>query len=406
MSDPLARVLKGNLCAGCGACAALAPGDVTMEVAPPGFLRPKAARALTVEEGRRFEAVCPGLGIDLDPAGRASHPLWGPYEAVRTGWAADPDLRHVGSSGGALSAALIHLLESGAADAVIETGAGDPAYANRTVVSRTRDEVMAAAGSRYAASAPLADLDAMLAAGERLVFVGKPCDVAALRGLAKVDPRIDAQIVLMVSFFCGGVPAHQGAREVLAALGVAEAELAAFRYRGNGWPGFATATRRDGSAERMSYPDSWGKILTQHVQARCKICPDGTGGLADLVCADAWECDEKGYPIFEEREGRSLIVARTKAGEAALTAAVEAGALTLETGDEAVATAEEITLLQPGQRIRKGLVASRLAALRLMGRPAPRYRGFHLGEAARAMGVRDNLRNFLGMIRRIATGRV
>ena len=101
-----------------------------------------------------------------------------------------------------------------------------------------------------------------------------------------------------------------------------------------------------------------------------------------------------------------LIVTRTGAGEAALTAAAEAGALTIETGDEAVATAEAITPLQPGQRIRKGLVASRLAALRLMGRPAPRYRGFHLREAARAMGPRDNLRNFLGMIRRIATGRV
>jgi coenzyme F420 hydrogenase subunit beta len=37
----------------------------------------------------------------------------------------------------------------------------------------------------------------------------------------------------------------------------------------------------------MSYADSWGGILSRHVQFRCKICPDGTGGFADVVCADA-----------------------------------------------------------------------------------------------------------------------
>ena len=63
----------------------------------------------------------------------------------------------------------------------------------------------------------------------------------------------------------------------MAKLGVAPEDLAAFRYRGDGWPGYATATRRDGSAERMSYNDSWGDILTRHVQFRCKICPDGVG---------------------------------------------------------------------------------------------------------------------------------
>src|SRR3712207_7050821 len=40
-------------------------------------------------------------------------------------------------------------------------------------------------------------------------------------------------------------------------------------------------------------------------RSRCKICPDGTGEFADIVCADAWY-GKDGYPDFAEREGRSL----------------------------------------------------------------------------------------------------
>ena len=50
----------------------------------------------------------------------------------------------------------------------------------------------------------------------------------------------------------------------------------------------------------MSYAQSWGEILTKHVQFRCKVCPDGSGGFADVACADAWYGDERGYPSFEE----------------------------------------------------------------------------------------------------------
>ena len=60
------------------------------------------------------------------------------------------------------------------------------------------------------------------------------------------------------------------------------------------------ATLREFTERTMSYHNSWGKILSRHVQHRCKICADGTGNPADLVCADAWHADDEGYPLFEE----------------------------------------------------------------------------------------------------------
>ena len=150
----------------------------------------------------------------------------------------------------------------------------------------------------------------------------------------------------------------------------------------------------------MSYRDTWGAILSRHVQFRCKICPDGTGGFADLVCADAWHCDEEGYPLHEEAEGVSLVLARTGTGAALVEAAVSAGRLAIESFP-----LDGIAPMQPGQKGRKTALAARLAALWLLMRPRPRYRGFHMLAAMRSARPRWIVRNFLGTARRVLSGR-
>ncbi|WP_341213316.1 Coenzyme F420 hydrogenase/dehydrogenase, beta subunit C-terminal domain [uncultured Limimaricola sp.] len=392
----LTRVERGDLCSGCGGCALASGGAIEMELSAPGFLRPVQRAAIPEETDRSIAAICPGLGQTLDRRATHDDVLWGPYEEMRTGWASAPDLRHAASSGGALSAVLGWLIESGMVEAAVHVAAdSDRPTANRVTVSRDAAEIKAAAGSRYAPSAPLAALGPLIAQGGRYAFVGKPCDIVALRALARQDARIDACFPVMLSFFCAGVPSLAGADAVLAALGTAPDQVTGFRYRGNGWPGEATATLRDGTARSMSYHDSWGKILSGHVQRRCKICPDGTGKEADLVCADAWQSDARGYPLFTEQEGVSLVVARTPLGRDLMAGAEAAGALT--TGGFDVATLDR---MQPGQSGRRRAVLARLAGLRLAGRPIPRYRGLRLAEMARSNTVKGNLRNMLGMFKR------
>jgi coenzyme F420 hydrogenase subunit beta len=395
-SPSLRRVAKGDLCSGCGACAAISTGKVTMETAPPGFLRPVQAGSLSVPEERMLAAVCPGLGQRVDPEGRADDILWGPSVSMLTGWASDPGIRHAGSSGAALTAILLHLLDSGAVDSVVQTGANDDLpIGNQTIESRSPDEVVAASGSRYAPSAPLAGLAGLIAAGGRHAFVGKPCDAAALRAWAALDPAVARAFPVILSFFCAGVPSHRGAEQVLAALGTTLTDTARFRFRGNGWPGRATATLRDSSERSMTYHDSWGNILSRHVQHRCKICADGTGMAADIVCADAWEADEQGYPLFEETDGVSLVMARTTEGARIVADARAAGRIETRGFDAATLAA-----IQPGQRERRRALWARLAALRLCGRPVPDYRGLHLIAAARQNSLSRNLRNFFGTLRR------
>jgi coenzyme F420 hydrogenase subunit beta len=401
VSPTLQRVVKGQLCTGCGLCAAVSGGAIEMSSSAEGFNRPRQLAPLGSANETVIAEACPGAIVASWPSAPRLHPVWGPYHAVYTGHAVDADLRFKGSSGGAVTALAVHALNSGVVDRVIHVVANpdDPA-GNLVRCSSSAAEVIEGAGSRYVSSSPLADIEKVLADGGSAAFIGKPCDVSALRRLALVDPRVDAHIPLMLAFFCAGIPSRRAVGRVLDALGVAPGDLAAFRYRGNGWPGKATATAKDGRVAQMSYEESWGDFLSKDVQFRCKICPDAVGGTADIACADAWYGGETGYPTFEELDGRSLIVSRTARGQSVLDAAVAAGDVAIEP-----LALGEIDLMQPSQAHRKRLVRGRLAALAVTFQPRPRVEGLSIAAASKGEGLKEQLRNFLGTLRRIVLRR-
>jgi coenzyme F420 hydrogenase subunit beta len=400
-SPTLTKVLKGELCTGCGLCAGLAPDAITMKIDGGGFARPERTAPVTPAAEQAISLACPGNTVSPWNAQEQQDPYWGPYREVMTGYASDTGLRQSASSGGTISALAIHALESGLVDAVVQTGA-DPADPTKsvTVISESLVDVRANVGSRYGPSSPLSGMDALLADTRRFAFIGKPCDVSALRSLGAIDSRVAARFPLMLSFFCAGVPSLKGTDQILDDLGVAHDDLAGFKYRGDGWPGFATATRHDGSVERMSYEESWGNRLSKVVQFRCKICPDAVGGAADIACADAWYGDDSGYPLFEETDGRSLVISRTEAGARLLADAVDRKRLICTP-----VPLRDIDKMQPSQARRKRLIASRLMALAATFQPRPAFSGVGIRDAARRSGTKESLKSFLGLVRRVIRGR-
>jgi len=398
-SPTLKRVLRSELCSGCGLCVGISDGAVEMETIAPGYSRPRQNAPVTPQVETAIATACPGAKVMPWTEGPNRHEYWGPWRQCLTGHATDDDVRFSGSSGGAISALAIHALSTGLAERVLHVSA-DPDYPtrNRIIWSKTPDEVIAGAGSRYASSSPLASINEALEEGKPFVFIGKPCDVSALRQLATVDDRVDALIPLKLSFFCGGMPSHDGADRVVRAMGMDPAEITSFRYRGNGWPGLTRAETQDGQFAEMRYEDSWGGHLSKEIQFRCKICPDAVGGVADIACADAWYGGESGYPKFEEQDGRSLIMTRTEIGENFLNDAVTGGILATEK-----LAIEEVQLMQPAQARRKRLVASRLAACSLMLQPRPAMNGLDVEKASRAASIKEKLKNLLGTMRRIGT---
>lgn len=398
MSKPslIDDIVQSGLCTGCGICASFTAGKVSVALNSEGYLRPIEKSSLSATEKHLLSDICPGINLRHDISSVEYHPLWGPVREVNTGYANHPEIRFAGSSGGVLSALLVYLLEAKIVDYVLHIGASerDP-LRNEVKISKSHVDVVRSAGSRYSPSAPLIQIDEYLANPGRFAFVGKPCDVAALRQYARHNSLVDQKVIYMLSFMCAGVPSMEGTYAILNKMKAKKEDVRRFAYRGNGWPGMTRLETHDGSVREIDYATSWGTILNRYLQPRCKICPDGTGEFADVACADAWY-GKDGYPDFAEQEGRSLIISRNEKGEALINACAKAGYLI--TSQLAIS---EISKMQPYQETRKKMVFSRVLALRVLCRRSPKFSRLGLARAAAMGGFRENIRNFAGMMKRL-----
>ncbi|WP_205629922.1 Coenzyme F420 hydrogenase/dehydrogenase, beta subunit C-terminal domain [Dechloromonas denitrificans] len=393
MTKAIEDVVKSDLCTGCGLCAGMFFSPAArMEIDAKGYARPQQTRQLTVEESGDFANSCPGIRLEHTVRDETFLPLWGPVKRSQTGFAVEQDIRYKGSSGGGLSALAIYLLESGKVDGVLHIAPSDTeAFANIAQISRTRADVLRGAGSRYAPASPLVALENCLQEPGVFAFIGKPCDVAALRAISRRRATVAEKFPILMSFMCAGTPGFKGTEAVVRAMGLEPEKTIRFRYRGNGWPGKARAETAEGKVGEMDYDSSWGNILNRHLQFRCKICPDGTGEFADVTCADAWYGNDKGYPTFEESDGRSLVLSRSTKGMQLVNDAVEAGYLAV-----ADLPIEDIERMQPYQADRKRMVAARLFGRKLALRKIPKYIQMGLLKLSLNSSKKRLLRNSIG----------
>lgn len=395
------EAVERQLCVGCGACASLEPERFEMFDALDWGRRPRVRSGAAPTNDLGLTS-CPGvqLGHTFDAADPAYQKElvagWGPVLEVWEGYAGDPDIRFAGSSGGAATALALHCIEHEGMAGVLHTaGRADVPYLNETVFSRSREELLSRAGSRYAPASPCDSLAWVENEERASVFIGKPCDVAAVQNARKVRPELDRKLGLTIGFFCAGTPSTRGTLELLKKAGVEDpATIQSLRYRGKGWPGLWTVEWTDAQGQQhqsqMTYDESWG-FLQRFRQWRCYICPDHTGEFADIAVGDPW------YRKVEPGEpGKSLIVARTQRGLEILRRAAAKGSLVLETKSHDLLPASQPNLLQT-----RGALWGRLLALRMMGAPVPFFDGFAMYRFWKKLPFKAKLQSFTGTLKRI-----
>lgn len=381
-------VIDSDMCSGCGLCV---DDPANMIFSEKGFLRPSHP----IEDNVSLNC-CPGLQV-IQKNQLNKHSIWGPVSGSYTGYASDAETRQLGSSGGVLTGVMTFLLETGRVDAIVQIGVDDnDPLLNKTKIIESSEQLKRNAGSRYAPSAPLSIIRSLIGSDKTYAIVAKPCDISTLRAVVDMDSQYKEKFPYLLSFMCAGVPSINATDDVLSALNVDKHDVVNFRYRGDGWPGLTKAVDHKGQEFTMTYNESWGTILNQKLQSRCKICADGVGESADFVCADAWHESENGYPSFEEQKGRSLILLRTPVGNRIFEEAVSEGYIEIE-GEYPLS---QLIGIQPFQAKRKKTVLMRMLALKVFGVQLPRYRGFRLFKLAMTTSPVLLVRTFLGSFRR------
>ncbi len=386
-----------RFCVGCGLCDSAKgvhlvkdeKGFPTVQIAPDEY-----------EEW--FSNICPVYYYKSD----YSYNVWGDVKKAVVGYSANPDIRFKASSGGALTELCVYLLESGKVDGIIHT-TYNPNKPTETIscISYTAKEVKKRCGSRYSISVPLSDILEMIDENDkRYAFVGKPCDVMALRRFFKTKSSLADRILYLISFFCAGEPSVDAQKMLLEAMGTTVENCGDITYRGNGWPGYTTVNTKDGKELKIEYKNAWGKYLGRDLRYVCRFCLDGTGDCADIVCADFWHLDEKGYPDFSEHNGRNIILARNEKGVDLLDGAINAGKLKMET--DFTNRMNEFYKYQPHQYNRKCTMNSTIKAMKLFLKPVPKYNKSLLKKYGKNVSFSIRYNYFIGIVKRIIKGRI
>ncbi len=397
----ISDVVASRLCLGCGACAYISPSQsIELRDFFSEGIRPVLKPGGT-EEAVCLE-VCPAVATDFllpSAEGRVADDSvfrsddWGQVVGVWEGYAADEEIRFKGSSGGVLTALGVHCMENEGMSGVLHIGPShsDPTR-SQTRLSTSREELLAAAGSRYAPASVCNGLGLVEAADSPCLVIGKPSEIAALRKVERVKASLAKKVGLTASFFCAESPSTKGTHELISKMGGKPEAVGSLRYRGYGWPGHFAPTLKGASEPigKIPYADSWA-FLQAYRPWSVHIWPDGTGELADISCGDPWYENPDG-----ENPGFSLVVARTERGKRVIENAIKAGVVVLKPAEPWKLVKSQYYLAE-----KKGATWGRLLAMNLLGMRTPKFFHAHLFSCWWRLSFSEKMKSVFGTAKRI-----
>lgn len=403
----ISRIAEEAMCIGCGLCQSIAGKDVLqLKMSKSGCFYPHLKGDISDEAVNTILDTCPshrlqGIAKEDITQNTKVDWVWGAYQSLLMGYATNPQHRFEGATGGALTALSSYLLSSGRVDFILHVKASkeDPVL-SKSHISYTEADILEAVGSRYAPAAPLIDIKDVLDRGQKFAFIGKPCDVSALRNYARHDPRVHEQVKYYLTFSCGGFMPLEGVKSFLSDMDVNSEDVASLRYRGRGFPGPVTINTKNGTEINATYYDFWGKRYDRWTAPhRCKVCPDSIGEAADVMLADPWP---GGGPNLEDTSdrGTNLIMTRTDKGDELVKAAQKDGFITITQ----TSSIQEFNNSQPHQVAKKHYTYPRLQALSSVGRITPSCHNLRIKNLAQRLRPDILEREYQETLKRVKNG--
>ena len=217
------EVVTSGLCTGCAGCVIACPHDVLGYRDTEGVYKPfqleddygglgdcshgdKACTSCT-RACPRFRAWEPEIDEFMFGRTRTPDEISGIYKDIVLARASDPVIHEVGQDGGLVGAILLYCLEKDIIDAALVSYLEGDGSTWKAIpgVARTREDIIASAGSRYTYSAnTMAYADAVEGGAERIALVGMSCQssvppVMKQRKAGKVGRRLSLNIGLLCS---------------------------------------------------------------------------------------------------------------------------------------------------------------------------------------------------------------
>jgi len=310
------EVVTSGLCTGCSACVIACPYDVLEYDDTGGRYKPfhvaeaggfdncthgEKGCTLCTRACPRFRNWEPEIEQHLFGRERTEDEISGIAVDMVLARATDPGVHVVGQDGGFVSALLIWALEHDVIDAALVSALEGDGSTRKALpaVARTREDVLATAGSRYTYSAnPMAYAEAIEGGAERIALVGMGCQssappVMAARKAGKIARRFALSIGLLCSktFDDAIFPELFEAR-----YGLHRHEIAKMNIKG-----VFQVWMHDGSYHEIPLKEA-------HAFTRegCKSCPDFAAEHADISTGGIGAFNDWTLTIVRTERGREV----------------------------------------------------------------------------------------------------
>jgi coenzyme F420 hydrogenase subunit beta len=327
------EVVTSGLCTGCSACVVVCPYDVLGYNDQDGVYKPFHVDAdggpdncthglkgctLCTRACPRFRTWEPDIENHLFGRPRTDEEVAGISRRTVLARATDPTVQGTGQDGGLVSALLIWAFEHEVIDAALVSGLEGDGSTWKAVptVARSKEDVLATAGSRYTYSAnPLAYAEAIAGGAERIALVGMGCQASAPPVMqARKAGKVARRFTLSIGLLCSKTFDDAIFSELFEAkYGLARADIVKMNIKG-----VFQIWMRDGAYHEINLKEC-------HAWTRegCKTCPDFAAEHADISTG--------GIGAFNDW---TLTLVRTDAGREIIEGMIADGAIETRPGDD------------------------------------------------------------------------
>ncbi|MGH2706075.1 MAG: Coenzyme F420 hydrogenase/dehydrogenase, beta subunit C-terminal domain [Actinomycetota bacterium] len=347
------EVVATQICVGCSACVVACPhGVIEMQDFDPVQVGEENAGGGPdyCVHGEKSCSLCAMACLRLDPdfdaieqtlfGRRRRHPSepWGMTKEMWLARATDEEIRKRAQDGGAVTAIMGWMLETGEIDGTcVAKPREDKPWLDEPFVATSKEDLLPAAGSRYTyCSTPLALKEASKAKIKKMGVVGVSCESTALREMAAEGVRRWSRMVKFVAgLMCNETFAYEPFIQdiVKGRYGIDLDKITKINVKGDV---YVSIEGQDDVVipldECKPYANAW-----------CHHCPDFAAEHADISFGGLG------------MSGWTMCLIRTEYGEDVWNRALEAGVIETREADEEPTALKVLDRLAKKQRKRVGL---------------------------------------------------